>query len=205
MRVVSLLCALAVAACAGSPPAAKAGEKAGAEKPAGAAARDPQSQFEPRSAPGRGQELLARMAGDWDVEKTLHPRNGDPVVSHGTCHQAMVHGGRFLQCEFTFPGADGATTGSGTIGFDAQTARFTSFWVDSRSTRVSVRQSEGSFDGGDAIQLVGRSLGDEASPRRSRTESRLQDGDRVLTHRQWGIAADGSERLVMELRLTRRG
>ena len=166
--------------------------------------RDPQSTYEPRSAPGAGQQFLARMAGDWEVAKTFHPRNGGaPDTTRGSCRQTMIHGGRFLQCEFVFAADGGQSTGTGVIGFEPQTGRFTSFWIDSRSTRVSVRQSEDAFDG-EQIVLWSRALGDDGNARRSRTVTRIDaDGQRVQ-HRQWSIAADGSERLVMELVLTRR-
>ncbi|HEY6323203.1 MAG TPA: hypothetical protein VJA16_16795 [Thermoanaerobaculia bacterium] len=37
---------------------------------------DAQERYEPRSAPGAGQALLAKFAGDWDVVKTFYPMNG---------------------------------------------------------------------------------------------------------------------------------
>lgn len=158
-----------------------------------------QASYEPRSEPGTGQDFLARMAGDWTVQKTFHRRGGgEPSVTRGTCHQRMIHGNRFLQCDFAF---DGGSTGTGVIGFDAATGRFTSFWIDSRSTRVSVRQSEAAFDG-QQIELVSRSIGEDEGARVSRTVTRFEGDDRIV-HRQSGRASDGSERLVMELLMTR--
>jgi hypothetical protein len=34
--------------------------------------------------------------------------------------------------------------------------------------------------------------------------TRLEDGGNTIVHRQYGAGADGQERLVMELRMTRR-
>src|SRR5262249_9025463 len=133
--------------------------------------RDAQASYEPRSEPGEGQKFLSRMTGDWDVVKTFYPRNGEPAVSKGTCRQTMMHGGRFLDSDFVFHDANGDTTGTGVIGFDPQTGKFTSFWVDSRSTRFSVRQSEGPFDGSQ-IQLFSQNVGEPGpNARRSRTVS----------------------------------
>lgn len=176
----------------------------GAQPPADAArSRDPQASYEPRSAPGQGQQYLARMAGDWDVQKTFHRRDGgEPATTPGTCRQTMIHGGRFLQSDFTFDNAEGPSTGTGVIGFDPQSGRFTSFWVDSRSTRTSIRQSEGTFDG-ERVVLWSRTLGEDGAARRSRTESRVSADGQRIEHRQWAVAADGSERLVMEMVLTR--
>src|SRR5262245_51278922 len=98
--------------------------------------KDPQSTFEPRSAPGAGQKFLEKFAGDGEVVKTFYPRTGDPVRSKGECKQTMIHGGRFLESRFVFQGSSGKTTGTGTIGYETETGKFTSVWVDSRSTRM---------------------------------------------------------------------
>src|SRR5436190_22216737 len=83
--------------------------------------RDPQSAIEPRSAPGRGQEFLKQMAGEWTVVKTFHSRSGTPNVTRGECRQSLIHDGRFLQSDFVFEGDAGRTTGMGIIGFEADT------------------------------------------------------------------------------------
>src|SRR5947208_239448 len=106
----------------------------GATQPPPKKQQDPQSAFEPRSKPGAGQKFLQKFVGDWDVVKTFHSRSGDPARSRGECRQAMIHGGRFLQCESTFAGPGGKTTGLGLIGFEADTGKFTSVWTDSRAT-----------------------------------------------------------------------
>jgi hypothetical protein len=164
-----------------------------------------QKKFEPRSEPGAGQAYLARFAGDWKVVKTFHPRNGGaPVVAEGTCHQEMVRGGRFLQSDFTFDAPGGkTTTGQGLIGFEPENGLFTSVWTDSRQTRMSIRHSREPFDG-TRIALFSASLDPKApDPRASRTVSALKDGDKVLTHQQFTINPDGTERLIMELVMTR--
>jgi hypothetical protein len=164
---------------------------------------DAQSSFEPRSQPGAGQEFLKRFAGDWKVVKKFYPRSGEPAVANGTCHQAMIHDGRFLKSEFVFEQGGKSDTGLGVIGFDSDSGKFTSFWTDSRSTRMSVRQSE-ERSNGEEIVLYGRSLDANDKPeRRSRTNTRLEDNGRRIVHRQYSISVDGKERLVMELILTR--
>jgi Protein of unknown function (DUF1579) len=166
--------------------------------------KDPQSQIEPRSGPGPGQKFLERFVGDWDVVKTFHPRQGEPVAAKGSCRQEMIHGGRFLRSEFTFDGPAGKTTGTGIIGFETDAGLFTSSWVDSRSTRMSLRRSKDKFEGGEIV-LFSRTLdegGREARP--SRTVTRLEDDGRKIVHRQYSPGPDGTERLVMELLMTRK-
>jgi hypothetical protein len=166
--------------------------------------KDAQSSYEPRSRPGAGQKLLEKFAGDWDVVKTFHPRNGEPVRSEGRCRQTMIHNGRFLQSDFVFGEGERKSTGMGIIGFEPESGTFTSFWTDSRQTRMSARQSRGPFDG-EQIVLYSHSLEpDGKESRRSKTVSRLEDGGRKLVHRQYALGANGEERLMMELSLTRR-
>jgi hypothetical protein len=190
--VLLLACAVPPIACHATPIAAKATPR-----------DEVQAAYEPRSAPGEGQQLLARMVGEWNVQKTFHPRGGgDPSLTTGTCTQTLIHDGRFLQSEFRFGTGKDASTGTGMIGFDAANQRFTSFWVDSRSTRVSVRQSAAPFDGA-RVELVSRTLGEEQNARQSRTETQIDaDGQRIV-HRQFGRGTDGEERLVMELVMQR--
>src|SRR5208282_656632 len=58
--------------------------------------RDPQSTYEPRSAPGVGQKFLEKFVGEWDVGKTFYPVGGKPAQMQGKCRQTMVQEGRFL-------------------------------------------------------------------------------------------------------------
>lgn len=164
--------------------------------------RDPQSAYEPRSAPGAGQAFLEKFVGDWDVAKAFFPRSGEPVRASGKCRQTMIHGGRFLRSEFVFERDGSRTTGTGLIGFDPATGRFTSVWVDSRSTRMSLRQSREPFDGKEIV-LYGASL-DRSGPPTTRTVTRLEDEGRRIVHRQSFLTSGGKDRLMMELILTRK-
>jgi hypothetical protein len=165
--------------------------------------QEPQAKFEPRSSPGAGQAYLKRFVGDWAVAKAFYPRQGEPSRSAGTCRQAMVQGGRFLQSDFTFGEGDGATTGLGLIGFEPESGLFSSVWVDSRQTRMSLRKSREPFDG-ERVVLYSESLGEPKEARRSKTVSRIEDGDRRIVHRQYALGPAGEERLMMELVLTRK-
>src|SRR5262249_48335087 len=137
--------------------------------------KDPQSKFEPKSSPGAGQKFLAQFVGDWDVEKSFFRREGERSRQKGECRQTMIHGGRFLRSECVFRSDAGESTGTGLIGFEPETGKFTSTWIDSRQTRMSFRQSEGEFDGQEIV-LIGKALGEGVKEgRRSRTVTRLED------------------------------
>jgi hypothetical protein len=176
----------------------------GSDKPAERPA-DPQSKYEPRSNPGKGQAFLQKFVGDWDVVKLLHLRSGEPLRITGECRHTMMHEGRFLKSEFVFQHDGSKTTGLGMIGFEAESGIFTSVWTDSRSTRMSLRQSKDPFDGKEIV-LYGRSLNDDGkAPRRSRTVTRLEEDGRKIVHHAYVTTADGKEHLFMELLMTRKG
>jgi len=163
-----------------------------------------ESSEETKERPGTGHIYLEKMVGNWDVSKVYYPRGGDPVRSAGECRQKMIQDGKFLQSEFIFEQADGKSTGQGIVGFEPESGRFTSFWIDSRQTRMSARQSREPFDG-TRIVLYSIALDPQAKEsRRSKTISQLEDNGRKLIHRQYALGSGGEERLVMELILTRK-
>jgi hypothetical protein len=178
---------------------------AGGQEPGKAQKKDPQERFEPRGAPGAGQKYLQKYVGDFDVVKTLTFREDQPVRSTGTCKQTMVQDGRFLQSDFTFEGAGGKTTGMGLIGFEGNSKLFTSVWIDSRQTKMSLRQSKAPFDG-EQIVLFSRSLAEDGKAgRQSKTVTKMEEDGNKIIHRQYNTTTDGKERVVMELVLTRKG
>lgn len=177
----------------------------GADQPP-AKQKDPQSSYEPRSGPGAGQKFLAQFVGDWDVVKSFFPRTGgEPSRQRGTCKQTMEHDGRFLKSEFVFEQGGAKTTGTGLIGYETPNGPFTSVWIDSRQTKMSARAGKGTFDGKEIV-LFSKSFGDDPKgpPRSSRTVTKLEDNGNKIVHRQYAVAPDGSERLMMELLMTRK-
>jgi hypothetical protein len=206
---VALLALAAAPILAAAAAAAAAIQEAPAPAPAPvsrppAPRQDAQNTYEPRTVTGAGQVMLARFAGDWDVVKTFHPLKGEPVRTPGECQQKMVHEGHFLESDFVFFDHDGGrTTGTGISGFDPKSGRFTTVWFDSRGTTMSMRQSDGPFDGKEIV-LDGAALGEAKPARRSITRTHLEEDGRVLVHRHYLVQDDGKERLMMELRLTRK-
>ena len=169
-----------------------------------ALAQQTHNQYEPPNAPGAGQKLLAQFAGDWDVVKTFFPRNGKPIVSKGTCKQYMVQDGKFLQSEFTFFDPDGKkSTGTGISGFDPKTNRFTTVWYDSQQTTMSIRQSDGTFDGKNIV-LWSTALDPERPGRKTVARAHLEEDDRLLLYRHFLIDDKGEERMIFEMRMTRK-
>jgi hypothetical protein len=169
-----------------------------------AAAQQNQNQYEPPKAPGAGQKLLAQFSGDWDVVKTFFPMHGKPVVSKGACRQYMVQDGKFLESQFTFFNPDGTkSTGTGISGFDPKTNRFTTVWFDSRQTTMSIRQSDGTFDGKNIV-LWSTPLDPDHPGRKTVARAHLEQDGRLLFYRHFLIDSNGQERMIFEMRMTRK-
>ncbi len=114
------------------------------------------------------------------------------------------HSGKLLQSDFTFSNADGTTsTGTGISGFDPKTNRFTTVWYDSRQTSMSIRQSDGTFDGKNIV-LWATPLDTEPPGRKTVARAHLEDDGRLLLHRHFLIDDKGGERMIIELRMTKK-
>jgi hypothetical protein len=76
-------------------------------------------------------------------------------------------------------------------------------WYDSRQTSMSIRQSDGTFDGKEIV-LYATSLDPDRPGRRTVARAHLEENGRVLLHRHFLIDDAGKERLMLELRMTRK-
>jgi hypothetical protein len=166
-------------------------------------AQQTHNQYGPPNVPGAGQKLLAQFVGDWDLVKTFLPMNGKPIVTKCTCKQSMIQDGKFLQSDFTFFNSDGTkSTGTGVSGFDPKMNRFTTVWYDSRQTTMSIRQSDGTFDGQNIV-LWTTPLDSEHLGRKTVARAHLEQDGRLLLHRHFVIDDKGEERMMIEFRMTR--
>jgi hypothetical protein len=164
---------------------------------------DAQSAIEPRSQPGAGQRFLERFVGEWKVTKRFYPRSGDPTEATGTCHQKMIHDGRFLESEFVFEQEGKKITGLGIIGFDTESGKFTSVWTDARATRMSIRQSNDRFNGEEIVLYSHPANPNIRQSRPSRTNTHFEDDGHRIVHRQYTSSEDGKDRLILEIDLER--
>lgn len=168
-----------------------------------AVAQQNHNQYEPKSGPGAGQKLLAQFAGDWSVVNTFYPGKGEPRVTKGTCKQFMVKDGKFLESDFTFFNADGTkTSGTGISGFDPKTNRFTTVWFDSRRTEMSIRQSDGTFDGKNIV-LWATSLDNDTPGRKTVARAHLEKDGQVLVYTHYLVDEGGKERMMFQMLMTR--
>ncbi len=150
-----------------------------------------------------GQAYLEKFVGEFEVERVFYgPTGGTPTRIKGTCKQSMQQGGKFLFSEFTFSEGATATTGLGIIGYIPDSGLFISSWVDSRATKMSLRQSREKFNGKEIILFSG-TLNNDPKARVSRTVSTVEEGGKKILHRQFNIK-DGQEAVFMELHMKRK-
>jgi hypothetical protein len=154
------------------------------------------------ASPGSGQRLLEQFVGQWNVEKRFYRQDGSFSITKLECRQTMINAGNFLRSEFFQPGQSNAF-GVGFVGFDSDSRKFSSVWMDSRSAKMSIRRSLEPFDG-QQINLFSRTLeGTEGEERASRDVTRLTEGGQKIIHQQYTINPDHTERLMLELILTK--
>jgi len=84
-----------------------------------------------------------------------------------------------------------------------ETNRFTTVWYDSRQTTMSIRQSDGTFDGQNIV-LWSTALNPDDPGRKTVARAHLEEDGRVLLHRHFMIDDKGEERMMLEFRLTRK-
>ena len=167
-------------------------------------AQQTHNQYEPPNAAGAGQKLLAQFAGEWDVVKTFFPMTGEPIVTKAMCKQYMIQDGKFLESDFTFFNSDRTkSTGTGISSFDSKTNRFTTVWYDSRQTTMSIRQSDGTFDGKNIVRWA-TALDPDRPGRKTVARAHLEQNGRLLLHRHFVIDDKGNERMMIQLRITRK-
>ena len=166
-------------------------------------AQQTHNQYEPSNGAGAGQKLLAQFVGNWSVVNTFYPAQGQPRVSKGTCKQFMVKDGKFLESDFTFFGANGEkSTGTGISGFDTKSNRFTTVWFDSRRTQMSIRQSDGTFDGKNIV-LWSTALDNDMPGRKTVARAHLDKNGHVLVYTHYLVDAAGKEQMMFQMLMTR--
>ncbi|HYV37569.1 MAG TPA: DUF1579 family protein [Gemmataceae bacterium] len=148
------------------------------------------------------KEFMAKLVGDYNVVRVFYGTTPDaPKKMNGTCKQFMSYN-NFLFSEFSFGEGDAKITGLGILGYQEDTGLFISNWLDSRQTKMSIRQSKQKFDG-KQIELATGVAKLDKSARTSRTITVFEDDGKKVWHRQWNMVND-KEQLWMELHMTRK-
>lgn len=158
--------------------------------------------FKKMAKPGAPHQLLAGLEGRWTT-RTRAWMGGDqpPVESTGTCEQRMILGGRYLQQEYTGEMMGEAFSGINLIGFDNQSKKFVSIWVDTMSTGIYYFEGKASPDGKSITQESHYDDPDKG-PVIWRSVTRFVD-ENTLEYVMYLIADGGKAEKMSEMTVTR--
>jgi len=177
---------------------------AGEKKQAGK--MDPQETMEMYkkfATPGEPHKQLASLAGSWTTKtKMWMEPNKPPTETTGFCEQKVILEGRFLQQECTGEMMGGSFTGIGVTGYDNQTKKYVSTWMDSMGTGIFVMEGTGSADGKTFTQK-----GSHADPVQGQMKHRAVTrivNDNTEVFEMYGAGKDGKEMKMMEIIYTRK-
>jgi hypothetical protein len=160
--------------------------------------------FKKLGTPGAPHKLLAGMEGSWSTKVKSWPApTQPPMESTGTCEQRMVLGGRFLRQEFTGAMMGGVFNGIGFTGYDNNTKKFVSTWMDSSSTNILFFEGTGSADGKSFTQESRYYDNPMRGTTKWRSVTRIVD-DRNWIFELYGVDKKGKAERMMEITYTRK-
>jgi hypothetical protein len=98
--------------------------------------------------PGAQHKLLAKLAGNWktSVKSWMEPGK-PPEESSGKSEQKIIMGGRYLQQNETGEMMGTPFSGMGITGYDNNSKKYFSYWLDSMSTGAYYFEGNASADG----------------------------------------------------------
>ena len=158
--------------------------------------------FEKQATPGEPHKRLASVEGKWDTKtKSWMEPNKPPMESAGTCEQKMILGGRFLKQKCTGEMMGKTFEGVGVTGYDNQTKKYTSTWMDSLSTTLHVM--EGASSDEKTITQEGQYTCPIRGEMKLRAVTKMVDQN-TNTFEMYGTDKSGQEMKMMEITYTRK-
>jgi hypothetical protein len=155
------------------------------------------------AAPGEPHKLLARMEGSWKTWSRSWCETGKaPEETTGVSEQKLVLGGRFLSQEFTGEMMGSPFSGIGFTGYDNNTGKFVSTWMDTMGTGIYL--FEGPV-GADALSFTQKCHYNDPlrGPMEWRAVTRVVD-DNTLEFEMYGTVIGGKEEKMVEMKYTRK-
>jgi Protein of unknown function (DUF1579) len=148
--------------------------------------------------PGEPHKLLANLEGSWST-KTIGYLEGKPVhgESLGTSEKMLILGGHYLREEYNGEMMGAPYSGISILGYNNQTKKFESTWIDSMSTAIYFFTGKASADGKTITQECSY---DDAVRGKAvwRTVTRIRD-DNTLEFEMFITPKGGKEEKMMEM------
>lgn len=159
--------------------------------------------FKELATPGAPHRLLALLAGSWNTKHKYWMEPDQPSTeSSGSCEQRMILDGRFLQQEFNGETMGSPFTGFGFLGYDNNTKKYVSTWLDNMGTGIYYFEGSAGADGRSIVQSC--QYNDPVlGITEWRSVTRLVD-DNTYAVEMYGIDGGGKERKIMEGTYTRK-
>ncbi len=153
--------------------------------------------------PGEPHKQLAKLEGIWTTRTRSWMEPGKPPVeSIGTCEQRMVLGGHYLRQEYAGDMMGQPFTGINFMGYDNQSGKYVSVWLDSMSTTIYYFVGPASADGKVITQEC--SYNDPVKgPSVWRSVTRFRD-DNTLEFEMFITPRGGKEEKMMEMTVARK-
>jgi hypothetical protein len=153
--------------------------------------------------PGEPHKLLAKLEGNWTTRSRgwMEP-DKPPVESTGACEQRMILGGRYLRQEYAGDMMGQPFTGINLLGYDNQSGKYQSVWLDTMSTAIYFFEGTASADGKVITQEC--SYDDPVrGPSVWRTVTRIKD-DNTIDFEMFLTPKGGKEEKMMEMTIARK-
>jgi len=159
--------------------------------------------YQELAIPGVPHKLLAGMAGSWSVRGLCAMEPDQPPVEHvGTSEQRMIFDGRFLQQEFSGEMMGSPFSGIGFTGYDNQSGKYVSTWMDTMGTGIYYFEGTAGPDGRTITQTC--SYDDPVrGPVTWRNVTRIVD-DNTLEIEMFSIDQSGTEEKMAQMTYSRR-
>jgi hypothetical protein len=153
--------------------------------------------------PGEHHKVLAKLEGFWTTRTRGWMEPGKPPVeSTGTCEQKMILDGHYLRQEYTGDMMGQPFTGINLLGYDNQSGKYESVWIDSMSTGIFYFVGPASADGKTITQEC-RYDDPVKGPSVWRSVTRIKE-DNTLELEMFITPQGGKEEKMMEMTVARK-
>lgn len=153
--------------------------------------------------PGEHHKVLANLEGIWTTRtRSWMGPDTPPTESTGTCVQKLILDGHYLQQEYAGDMMGKPFTGINLLGYDNQTGKYVSVWLDSMSTGIFYFVGTASADGRTITQEC-----DYDDPIKGpsvwRSVTRIKDAN-TLEYEMFITPRGGKEEKMMEMTVDRK-